>query len=98
MNATLRFRRGHALHPVHAALVTQFSKNRFARNAEDRFLKPAELRWTRFQVLGLQPGGFRVALVHAIKIGRENGSSTPACSGTNFYAGIALCIVIRRRT
>src|SRR6266567_1396112 len=45
-------RRGHTLYTMHSAFVAELTKNRFARNPEDRFLKSTELRRTRFEVLG----------------------------------------------
>ena len=37
VNTALRFRRRNTLDPMHAAFVTQFSKNRFAGNAKNYF-------------------------------------------------------------
>ena len=37
VNAALRFRCGHALYAMNAALITQLPKNRFAGNFEDHF-------------------------------------------------------------
>ena len=96
MDTTLRFRRRHALHTMNAAFVTQFSKNGFARNSEDRFFQAAEFRGTRFEVFGFQAGRFSIAMVHAVKVGSENGGFASACSSTNFQDSIALFIFIRR--
>src|SRR4029453_11893566 len=52
MDAALRLRRGHTLYTMHSAFVAELAKNRFARNTEDRFLKPTKRGRTRFEVLG----------------------------------------------
>ena len=97
MDAALRFGRGHALHAMDAALVTQFPENRFAGDFENRFLQPAELGRTGFEVFDLKPGRFRVAVVHPVKIGGENSGLAAAGAGANFHDRVAIVGFIGRQ-
>src|SRR5262245_54059737 len=95
MNAALCLCRGYALHAMNSAFITELAKNRFTRNAEYRFLASAELRWTRFQVFGFQACGFRVTVVHPVKVRGENRRFASASSRPNFHNGVAVFIFIR---
>src|SRR5438093_7879870 len=97
MNAALSLGGRHALHAVHTAFVTKLSKDRFARNPEDRFLEPTKLRWTGFEVLSLQSRRFCIAMIHPVKIGGEDGGFVAACPGANFDDRVALFRLIHRQ-
>ena len=97
VNAALRFGRRHALHAMHAALVTQLSENRFAGDLEDHFLQAAELGRAGFEVLDFQSGGFRVAVIHPVKISREDRRFAPAGAGADFHDGVAVFVFVRRQ-
>src|SRR6266540_5874156 len=95
MNAALSLGGRHALHAVHTALVTKLSKDRFARNPENRFLEPTKLRWTGFEVLSLQSRRFCIAMIHPVKIGGEDSGFIAACSSADFNDRVALLRLIR---
>src|SRR6516162_11011202 len=96
MNTALSLGGRHALYAVHTALVTKLAKDRFARHAKDRFLESTKLRRTGFEVLGFQSRCFCIAMIHPVKIGGEDSGFVAACSGTDFYDGVALFGLIRR--
>src|SRR5216683_585735 len=97
MNAALSLGGRHALHAVHTALVTKLSKDRFARNPEDRFLEPTKLRRTGFEVLSLQSRSFCIAMIHPVKIGGEDSGFVATCPGADFHDRVALFCLIRRQ-
>src|SRR4029077_8208883 len=90
MNAALSLGGRHALHAVHTAFVTKLSKDRFARNPEDRFLEPTKLRWTGSEALSLQSRRFCIAMIHPVKIGGEDSGFVAAGPGADFHDRVAL--------
>src|SRR6476620_2740732 len=97
MNAALSLGGRHPLHAVHTALVTKLSKDRFARNPEDRFLESTKLRRTGFEVLSFQSRRFCIAMIHPVKIGGEDGGFIAARPGADFYNRVALFCLIGRQ-
>ena len=97
VNAPLRFGRRHALHAMHAALEAQLPKDVLARDLEDRFAQSAELRRTRLEVFDLQARRFRVAVVHAVKIGGEDCRLAAAGAGADFDDRVAILVLVRRQ-
>src|SRR4051794_27802633 len=83
VNASLRFGRGDTLNPVDPTLEPQLLENVFARDPKDRFLEPAKLRRTGLEILPLEPRRFRVAIVHPVKVGGENGGLAPTGPGAD---------------
>src|SRR5215470_3896001 len=97
MNATLSLGCWHPLHAVYTAFVTKLSKDRFARNPEDRFLESTKLRRTGFEVLSFQSRSFCIAMIHSVKIGGKDASFVAACPCTDFHDRVALFCLIRRQ-
>ena len=64
LHATLRFRRGHALHPVHASLPLELRVHAVARHLDDDLLVPAKVRGVGGQDRRRPPLALRVPLVH----------------------------------
>ena len=78
MDPSLRFRFGHPLHAVHAALVLQKLIRALSRNVIHRFLDAAKLRFVTVRDLHFQAVIRAVALIHTAKLRRKQRRFLPA--------------------
>jgi hypothetical protein len=97
VNPPLRFRRRHALDAVDPAFEPQRLENILAGYPEDRFLQAAHLGGAGFKAFHFQASGFRVAVIHPVKIGGEDRGFAPASAGADFHNGVAAFVFVRRQ-
>ena len=90
MNAPLRLRARNPLDAVHATLVFQEAKDFLARHLEDDFFEASDLRRTRLDRFRLPATLFGVALIHAVKVSREERGLVSARPGAYLDNGVAV--------
>ena len=89
VDAPLRFRRGHALHAVDAALEFQFLENVLPLDAEDDLLVAAEVGGTGVHLLDAPAQALGVADVHSVQVGTKQRGLGPAGAGPDFHDRVA---------
>ena len=79
---------------MNPAFEAQLSENVFTGDFEDCFAQAAQLGRAGFEVFHFQPGRLRIAVVHPVKIGRENGGFASSGAGADFDNGIAVFVFV----
>ena len=97
VDAALGFGGGDALHAVDAAFVAQAAEDGVADDFEDDFLEAAEAGRTGVDGLELESLRLGVALIHAVKIGSEEGGFIAAGAGADFDDGVAVFAFVGRK-
>ena len=88
---------GHALHAVHAALVADLAEHGLAGDLENDLPQPAQFGGVALHLFHLQAVRLRIAVVHAVKIGREERRFVAPGAGADFHDGVAILVLIRRQ-
>ena len=95
MNTPATLGAGHALYPVHAALVLQAGKDIFASDMGHHFLYPAQFGRLLFDNVELPSARFGIAVVHAQQIGGEQcGLIAPRAGPDLKHRGARVSLVL----
>ena len=94
MHAPLRFRFGHALHAVHAALVFEFGIDALSRYGKHDFFHAAQFRIAHVDDIQFPAHALRIVLVHAEQFRREQIRLFAACAAADLHDHVALVVFI----
>ncbi len=97
VNASLRFRLGHALDAMAAAFVAQLLEDFVAGDAEDDFLVAPLLAGAEGDFLDLPTLVARILHVHAIKVAGEDRRLVAARAGADFHDDAAVVLAFGKQ-